>query len=118
MIDYSGPVIRLASLTAEDFYVLLQKIRDVHAFGDPEKYLIPDSAIEPFMNHCSKKIGDAYFRTPRTTITAFINLLAILDQNADAQLSDLLEGLNIVSDEGGQVELVADEDDELKSFKQ
>jgi hypothetical protein len=33
------------------------------------------------MDHCAAQIGDAYFRTPRDTITAFLNLLAVLEQN-------------------------------------
>src|SRR5471032_3534660 len=81
LVDLSGPVIRLTSLTPEDFYVLLQKLRHVYAGGDVEKYLLPDEALPLFMAHCNQRLGEAYFRTPRTTITAFINLLAILDQN-------------------------------------
>ncbi len=72
---------RLSGLTAEDFYVLLTKIRHVYASGDEAKYLLPDEAIEQFMAHCSKRLGESFFRTPRTTITAFINLLAVLEQN-------------------------------------
>lgn len=78
LVDFSGPVVRLSSLTAEDFYVLLTKIRYVYASGDVEKYLLPDEAIQQFMEHCANRIGDSFFRTPRTTITAFINLLAVL----------------------------------------
>jgi hypothetical protein len=33
------------------------------------------------MEHCANRIGDAYFRTPRTTIKEFLNLLAVLEQN-------------------------------------
>ena len=33
------------------------------------------------MTHCSKRIGDAYFRTPRNTITAFVGMLSVLSQN-------------------------------------
>ena len=84
LIDLSGPVIRLSSLTPEDFYVLLQKLRNVYAYGDPDKYLMPDEAIPAFMSHCNQRLGEAYFRTPRTTITAFINLLAVLEQNPGA----------------------------------
>jgi len=61
--------------------VLLQKLRHVFAGGEPERYLLPDTALPAFMEHCHKRIGEAYFRTPRNTITAFINLLAVLEQN-------------------------------------
>ncbi len=35
LVDLSGPVLRLANLSPEDFYVLLGKIRHVYAGGDP-----------------------------------------------------------------------------------
>ena len=57
MVDYSGPVLRLASLTPEDFYVLLHKLRHVYASGDAAKYLVPDEAIPTFMEHCAKRLG-------------------------------------------------------------
>lgn len=116
LVDFSGPVVRLSSLTAEDFYVLLQKVRHVYAAGIPDKYLIPDNGIYSFMEHCSKRIGDTYFRTPRTTITAFINLLAVLEQNVGTQWEDLLGGLEVTADIGGVGDLEVD-DDELASFK-
>lgn len=81
LVDYSGPVVSLSSLTPEDFYVLLEKIRHVYASGDPEKYQLPDNGIFSFMKHCSRRVGDAYFRAPPDAITAFINLLAVLEQN-------------------------------------
>lgn len=119
LVDFSGPVVRLSSLTPEDFYVLLQKIRSVYASGDADKFLVPDQGIFSFMEHCSKRIGDTYFRTPRTTITAFINMLAVLDQNPGAAWQDLLGGIEVAADNGGvtdqQVE--ADDGDEFASFK-
>ncbi|SDX12839.1 P-loop protein of unknown function [Pseudomonas syringae] len=116
-VDLSGPVIRLTSLTPEDFYVLLQNLRNVYAYGDPEKYLLPDEAIPVFIEHCGQRLGEAYFRTPRTTITAFINLLAVLEQNPGADWRTLLGAVEIARDEGGQNDLNVEADDELISFK-
>jgi hypothetical protein len=42
---------------------------------------VPDEGLHAFMQHCSQRIGDAYFRTPRTTIKEFLNLLSILEHN-------------------------------------
>lgn len=119
LVDFSGPVVRLSSLTPEDFYVLLQKIRGVYAFGDPAKHLLPDPGVMSFMEHCSKRIGDTYFRTPRTTITAFINLLAVLEQNQGAAWQDLLGGIEITPDTGatGDQAVEAEDGDEFTSFK-
>ncbi|AWI79462.1 ATP-binding protein [Parazoarcus communis] len=117
MVDYSGPVLRLASLTPEDFYVLLNKLRHLYASGDRAKYLVPDEAIPAFMAHCAQRLGDAYFRTPRTTITAFINLLAILEQNPSADWTELLGHVAVEKDMGGAADTAVEDDDELASFK-
>jgi P-loop Domain of unknown function (DUF2791) len=119
LVDFSGPVVRLSSLTPEDFYVLLQKVRAVYALGDPDKFLMPDQGIFSFMEHCSKRIGDAYFRTPRTTITAFVNMLAVIEQNPGTAWQDLLGGIEVAPDTGGTADQVVDagEGDEFASFK-
>lgn len=117
LVDLSGPVIRLSSLTPEDFYVLLQKLRNVYAFGEPEKFLLPDEAIPAFMAHCNQRLGEAYFRTPRTTITAFINLLAVIEQNPTADWRTLLGAVELAKDEAGKQDLEVEADDELASFK-
>ncbi len=103
LVDFSGPVIRLTNLTAEDLYVLLGKIRGVHTGSDPAARVLPDDALKAFMAHCSQKIGDAYFRTPRNTVTAFVNLLAVLEQNASVSWQSLI----------GDVDLTVDTPDEL-----
>lgn len=117
LVDYSGPVLRLASLAPEDFYVLLEKLRHVYAYGDASKYLLPDGAIPAFMEHCAQRLGEAYFRTPRTTITAFINLLAVLEQNPSAQWQALIGATEVQKDSGGEADKVVDADDELASFQ-
>jgi hypothetical protein len=117
LIDLSGPLIRLSSLTPEDFYVLLQKLRNVYAYGDPDKYLMPDEAIPAFMARCNQRLGEVYFRTPRTTITAFINLLAVLEQNPGADWRALVGAVQIAQDDGAMQDLSIEADDELTSFK-
>lgn len=130
LVDYSGPVLSLSQLTREDLYVLLANIRNVYASGDPAKHLVPDEALEAFMHHCSTRIGDAYFRTPRNTVTAFVSLLSVLEQNAQASWRDLLGAVNIAAERNpdlvGEIEdepvagtpdAAADEDDDLASFR-
>jgi len=121
LVDFSGPVVRLSNLTPEDFFVLLQKIRHVYASGDEAKYPLPDQGIESFMEHCSSRIGEAYFRTPRTTIMAFINLLAVLEQNPGTDWRTLLGGVVVKADDGGVTDLVVETEteaeEEFASFK-
>ncbi len=117
LLDFSGPILRLSSLTLEDFYLLLGRIRHVYASGDAERYLLPDSAIASFMEHCANRIGDSFFRTPRTTITSFINLLAILEQNRDTDWKTLIGEIKVQADDGGNNDLVNESDDELAAFR-
>ncbi|WFT94397.1 ATP-binding protein [Bradyrhizobium barranii] len=98
LVDYSGPVIRLQSLTPEDLLVLLSNIRNVFAGGDSAKFLVPDDALTAFMDHCNRRIGEAYFRTPRTTVRAFVQMLAVLEQNPGARWQDLIGGIQIAPD--------------------
>jgi hypothetical protein len=116
--DFSGPVLRLASLTHEDFYVLLTKLRHVHASGDPAKHLIPDEGLVAFMEHAAKRLGDAYFKTPRTTIVSFLNLLATLEQTKSTDWRSLLDVVPVAVDRGGEADKATNaEDDELTSIK-
>lgn len=126
--DHSGPVIRLGSLTPEDMYVLLHKLRHVSSGGDVAKHALPDEALHSFMDHCSRSIGDAYFRTPRNTIRQFIQLLAVLEQNPSARWQDLLGSVDVPQDEDpaseplpedaeADGELGRPDDDELTSLK-
>lgn len=101
LVDLSGPIVKLQSLTPEDMLVLLSNIRSVFASGDPKKHLVPDEAMTAFMDHCNKRIGEAYFRTPRTTVKAFVQLLFVLEQNPGSRWQDLLGGISIVPDQGG-----------------
>ena len=119
LTDRSGPVIRLQNLAPEDLLILLGRLRNVFAYGDESKYLVPDEALTDFMTHCSKKIGDAYFRTPRTTIKAFLDFLAVLDQNPQANWTDLIEHANVVRDLGPDSEPTTpdDDDDELATLR-
>jgi len=116
LTDYSGPVLRLTSLTQEDFYVLLQRLRHVFAYGDSAKYLLPDEGIAAYMAHTAKRLGEAYFRTPRTTITAFLGLLAVLEQHPGTDWRALVGTVHVEADTGAAKEQAV-EDDELASFK-
>lgn len=118
LIDLSGPVIRLSSLTPEDLFVLLSNIR---AIMQDEDDALPDASLEAFMTHCSSRIGEAYFRTPRNTVTAFVNMVAVLQQNPGIEWTDLIEKIEIREDRGDDMadidEQVGAADDELAVFR-
>jgi hypothetical protein len=117
LTDFSSPVLRLSSLTPEDFYLLIRKIRHVQASGDPQRYLLPDEGLDAFMANCEKKMGETYFRTPRTTITAFVHLLSVLEQNPQAKWHELLDHMVIDEESEPSENEISDGENELASFK-
>ncbi len=98
LVDLSGPVLRLQGLSPEELLVLLQNLRTVFAGGDPAQHLVPDEALHAFMDHCNRRIGEAYFRTPRNTIKAFCQLLSVLEQNPGTDWRTLLGAVEVAPD--------------------
>jgi hypothetical protein len=118
VIDYSSPALHLASLTPEELYILLKNLRHVYAEGDESKYLVPDDSLKAFLKHCSQTIGDAYFRTPRNTIKAFLDMLAVIDQNPSIAWNSLVSSVSIEEEKPSDVELEIDEnEDGFADFK-
>jgi hypothetical protein len=125
-VDYSAPVLRLANLSPEELFVLLTKLRHIYASGDERAYLMPDEGLQAFMAHCLKKIGEAYFRTPRNTIKAFLDMLSLLEQNHGIAWTEFLDRVEIPGDTNPDLAPLEGEDplptvsggnDDLASFK-
>ena len=125
--DYNSVVLRLSSLTKEELYLLLVNLRHVFAGGNEEKYLVPDEALIAFLHHCANKIGESYFRTPRTTIKSFLDLLSVLEQYPNYKWSDIIASVDVQQDvEPSQVKNIlsnqttpssSNDDDGFSSFK-
>ena len=98
LTDYNSVVLRLSSLTKEELYLLLVNLRHVFAGGNEEKYLVPDEALLAFLHHCANKIGESYFRTPRTTIKSFLDLLSVLEQYPSYKWSDIIASVDVQQD--------------------
>lgn len=120
VIDYSAPALHLANLTPEELYILLKNLRHVYAGGDEDKYLVPDESLQAFLEHCSKTIGDSYFRTPRNTIKAFLDMLTVIDQSPDTTWDQLISATaidaEVHSDADIEVTADAEKDDEFANF--
>ena len=125
--DYNSVVLRLASLTKEELYLLLINLRHVFANGKEENWLLPDEALLAFLHHCANKIGESYFRTPRTTIKSFLDLLSVLEQYPNYKWNDIIASVEIQQDiEPSQVESIletrstpvaSDDEESFTSFK-
>ena len=116
VIDYSSPTLHLNNLTPEELYVLLKNIRHVFASGDETQYLVPDKALEAFLLHCSQKIGEAYFRTPRNTIRAFADMLSVIEQNKDIAWNNLIDSVEIQEEKVSDMPEIEDSTDGLADF--
>jgi hypothetical protein len=92
VVDFSGPVVRLANLMAEDLFVLLRNIRHVHASGDPKKYLVPDEALVAVLQKANEALGSDFDKTPRDVIRSFVGLLSVLEQNPNKIWQDFVGG--------------------------
>lgn len=98
LVDMSGPVLKLGNLGRDQFVALLGKLDAIYRSTMADSTPLSANALEAFMQYCEHRIGEATFRTPRTTITAFIGLLAVLEQNPNVEWQQLLNQTKIVLD--------------------
>lgn len=111
LVDLTGPVLRLQSLTVEELLHLLERLRDVFASGDPAAHLVPDEALHAFLEYCRSRIGEAYFQTPRNTVKAFVDLLSVLEQNPGSTWQERLGMMQIEPDRGAEADFALPQDD-------
>lgn len=118
LVDHSAPVLRLEPLTQEDFLVLLRQVRTVFEMGNGSR-VTPDTMLVAFMDHCRRRLGDLYFRTPRTVIVQFLNFLSILEQNPQVEPAQLLNGVQLSTEKIPDTSPFSDasEESELKAFQ-
>lgn len=92
----------------------------MYAAGEEDAYLVPDEALHAYMQHCAQRLGDAFYRTPRHTITGFLNLLAVLEQNPDTDWRMHLDHVDIPVDVDPNLEPLvhpSDEDNDLTTVR-
>ncbi len=89
--DFSGPTLRLPSLSAEDLFVLLRNIRHVHASGDEAKYIVPDEALMGVLQKANETLGAEFYKTPRDIVRSFVGLLNVLEQNPDRTWNEFVK---------------------------
>jgi hypothetical protein len=88
--DLSGPMIQLDTLKAEEIFVLLQNLRELHGTHFGYKSKITDSQIQSFMNETLNRLGADQFLTPREVVRDFISILNILQQNPDQSFESVM----------------------------
>ncbi len=79
--DLSAPIIRLQMLTQEEMYVLIEKLRDIHAQLYNYTPAIGHEELIYFLTVEYNRVGAETHITPREIIRDFIELVNILHQN-------------------------------------
>jgi hypothetical protein len=88
--DLSGPMIRLDVLTDEEIFLLLHRVRDIHAQNHGYKATITDDQITAFIDKSLERIGADQLLTPREVVRDFTAILNILQQNPDTTFETLV----------------------------
>ncbi len=104
--DLSAPIIRLQMLTQEEMYVLVEKLRDIHAQLYNYTPSIGHDELVYFLTVEYNRVGAETHITPREIIRDFIELVNILYQNPQKSLSDILGSNSFEMAKGG----ITDED--------
>ena len=126
VVDFSGPVVRLQNLAPEELLVLLQNVRNVHAYGDPTKYIVPDDALVAVLKKASETLGAQYYKTPRDIVRSFVGLLNVLEQNPNRKWQEFLnqdlvkppeKPLSVEEEISREAPSVAGGKEELATFK-
>ena len=126
VVDFSGPVVRLQNLAPEELLVLLRNVRNVHAYGDPTKYIVPDEALVAVLKKASETLGAQYYKTPRDIVRSFVGLLNVLEQNPNRKWQEFLnqdlvkppeKPLSVEEEIAREAPTVAGGKEELASFK-
>ncbi len=107
--DLSAPIIRLQMLTQEEMYVLVEKLRDIHAqlFRYPPTLSHEDLVY--FLTVEYNRVGADTHITPREIIRDFIELVNIIHQNPQTSVSEILGNNSLAMAKGGLT------DDEIHS---
>jgi hypothetical protein len=90
--DMSGPLIRLQTLTPEEVFVLLTRLRDVHATHHGYEASLKPEDLRDFMQVVSDRVGADALQTPREIVRDFVSVLNIIRQNPQVSFGQLIHG--------------------------
>lgn len=101
MKDLTAPIIRLQMLTQEEVYVLVEKLRDIHAQLYDYTPTMSHEDLLYFLTVEYNRVGAGTHITPREIIRDFIELVNILHQNPNRSVSDILGSNSFEMAKGG-----------------
>ena len=108
--DFSAPITRLQMLNQEEMYVLVEKLRDIHAGLYKYEPVLTHEDLVYFLTVEYNRVGAESHITPREIIRDFIELVNILHQNPEKSVAEILGDNSFEMAKGGLAgEEVADE---------
>lgn len=90
LVDFLAPIIRLSPLTSEEMLVLIEKLLQIHSGLFGYKPTLTQEDLINFIKIEFSRIGADINITPREVIRDFIELLNIVYQNPDVDVTALL----------------------------
>lgn len=99
--DLTAPIIRLQMLSQEEMYILIEKLRDIHAdlYGYTPRLGHEDLLY--FLTVEYNRVGAETHITPREMIRDFIELINILYQNPERSVQEVLGSNSFELAKGG-----------------
>jgi len=99
--DLSAPIIRLQMLTQEEMYVLVEKLRDLHAQLYRYEPSMKHDDLLYFLTVEYNRVGAETHITPREIIRDFIELTGILHQNPHKSVAEIMGSNSFEMAKGG-----------------
>lgn len=99
--DLSAPIIRLQMLKQEEMYVLVEKLRDMHAGLYHYTPVLQKQDLIYFLTVEYNRVGAQTHITPREIIRDFIELVNILYQNPQKTVAEILGSNSFEMAKGG-----------------
>ena len=99
--DLSAPIIRLQMLSQEEMYILIEKLRDIHAQLYECNSILGHDELLYFLTVEYNRVGAQTHITPREIIRDFIELINILHQNPQLSVTEVLGSNSFEMAKGG-----------------
>ncbi|MDR1178512.1 MAG: ATP-binding protein [Spirochaetaceae bacterium] len=90
--DFTGPILRLARLSHEEIFVLLERITEIHAQHYDWTPPLGEEELTAFMELVFASPGAAEFITPREITRDFLGLLNLLKDDDGADFYRVIKG--------------------------
>ncbi len=94
--SFAGPIIRLDTLTNEELFVLLQKLRHIYALHYHYTTTIADTDIQQFMEIVTAQVGSAQQLTPREITRDLIAVMEMMRRDSTITFSDIIHNRDFV----------------------